>query len=78
LIFYQFSPIYLEDCRSTPAEGTKRLIQTNNVDERLGKDVLEDSLVITIIGRTLDYVVCDNVDIVVEVKEADGGGEDDC
>ena len=64
--------------RLAPLQRSHRLIRRNNLNpDKLGQDVLQDRCVNTIIGCGLDDVVRDDVDVVVEIIKANGGGQDD-
>jgi len=63
--------------RSAPVQRSNRLLNGDDVCGQLGQDALLDRRVdARHVGRRLDRVVGDDVDVVVEVEEAVCGAED--
>jgi hypothetical protein len=77
-LLHQTPPNLLPISLPTPPQRPLGLFERDDLQPRkLGQDLLQDRRVNPPIGRCLDDVVRDDVDVVVEVVEADGGSQDD-
>ena len=59
------------------AQRLQSLSRRNDLDSnKLGQDLLQNRCVNPIVGCGLDYVVRDDVDVVVEIIKTNSGGQD--